>query len=83
MQKVRFSNEKGQKFALLFDGFIEGAENALRIFIVTGSGQHPIGFSSFEDEGSMTGSEHIEFLEWILDHYKLQAANWVCIVADK
>ncbi|KAI9985690.1 hypothetical protein PInf_025582 [Phytophthora infestans] len=33
-------------------------------------------------EAAMTAAEHIEFLDMILDHYSLDIANMVAIVAD-
>ncbi|ETI52291.1 hypothetical protein F443_04547 [Phytophthora nicotianae P1569] len=71
-----------EKFALVFDGFTDAAEHAIAIFAATKNGIRFLAFSPFLDEASMTAAEHIEFLDMDLDHYKLDIANMVAIVAD-
>ncbi|ETI51039.1 hypothetical protein F442_05587 [Phytophthora nicotianae P10297] len=72
----------GEKFALVFDGFTDAAEHAIAIFAATKNGIRLLAFSPFLDEASMTAAEHVEFLDMVLDHYKLDIANMVAIVAD-
>ncbi|KAF4031790.1 hypothetical protein GN244_ATG16304 [Phytophthora infestans] len=72
----------GEKFALVFDVFTDAAEHAIVIFTTTKKGIRFLAFSHFLDEAAMTAAEHIEFLDMILDHYSLDIANMVAIVAD-
>ncbi|EGZ08092.1 hypothetical protein PHYSODRAFT_435116, partial [Phytophthora sojae] len=71
-----------EKFVLVFDGFTDAAEHAIAIFAATKKGIRFLAFSPFQDEASQTASEHIAFLDLVLDHYGLDVANMIAIVAD-
>lgn len=73
---------KGKWFALVFDGFTEGAEHCLGMFAAYDGGMRFLTFSQFEDNSSMTADEHIEFPDTLLDDFGLDAVNLMCIVSD-
>lgn len=52
------------------------------MFAVTAKGKRFLALSSFVDEGSMAASEHIRFLDLILDQYGLAVADMIAIVCD-
>ncbi|KAE9020582.1 hypothetical protein PR001_g13566 [Phytophthora rubi] len=72
----------GEKFVLVFDGFTDAAEHAIAIFAATKKGIRYLAFSPFQDEASQTASEHIAFLDLVLDDYGLDVANMIAIVTD-
>ncbi|ETL92895.1 hypothetical protein L917_08859 [Phytophthora nicotianae] len=72
----------GENFALVLDGFTDAAEHAIAIFAATKNGIRFLAFSRFLDEVLMTAAEYMGFLDMVLDHYKLDIANMVVIVAD-
>jgi len=72
----------GKPFALVFDGFTEGAEHCLCVFAATADSMRFLTFTQFENAASMTASEHIICLDTILDKFGLDIANLICLVGD-
>ncbi|KAJ8525273.1 hypothetical protein ON010_g15842 [Phytophthora cinnamomi] len=73
---------RGMKFALVLDGFTEGAEHCLCVFAATTDGARFMSFTQFKKRGSQTADEHILCLDTILDEFGLDAVDLVCLVGD-
>lgn len=77
------------KFALVLDGWSDGATHYVGVFASFPSNDSVrfssrlLSFSPLGDEGSQSSREHVEFLTFQLEEvYKKSWCNVVCIVAD-
>ena len=74
---------KSQHVCLIIDGWSERSTHYLGVFAAIPKDE-PIllAFAPYDNEEELTADEHIRFLNYVLDLYKVNATKIRCIIAD-